>query len=85
MFGLFVLEGFKDATDTILDIEEPFPDYLLSDHDGDRAVEKSSDHWSDRHSHRKCCNGFVLIQQAFPRRGQGEFVATTRVDVHMLT
>jgi hypothetical protein len=85
VFGLFVLGGSKDAIDTILDISEVFTVLLLSDHDGNSAIEQPSGHRSDRHSHRKYCNGLVLIQQAFPRRGQGEFVATIRVDVYVLT
>jgi hypothetical protein len=84
VFGLFVWGRFEDAIDTILSIEGVSSIKLLSYHDGGRAVEQSSVRRSDCHPDRKCCNGLVLVQQAFPRRGQGEFVATTRVDVHLL-
>jgi hypothetical protein len=84
VFGLFVWGGFEDAIDTISSIGGVSPIKLLSYHDGDRAIEQFSVRRSDCHPDRKFCNGLVLVQQAFPRRGQGEFVATIRVDVHML-
>jgi hypothetical protein len=84
VFGLFVWVGSQDAINTILNIGGVSLIKLLSDHDGDRASEQSSGYRSDYHSDHKCCNGLVLVQQAFPRRGQGEFVAPIRVHVYML-
>ena len=63
VFGLFVcLRGFKDAIDSILDIWTVFTVLLLSEHDGDRAVGSSCSNRSRSNSHRKCCNGPVLVQ-----------------------
>jgi hypothetical protein len=81
---LFVWGRSEDAIYTILSIGGVFTIKLLSYHDGDRVIEQSSVRRSDCHPGRELCNGFVLVQQAFSRRGQGEFVATIRVDVHLL-
>lgn len=52
-----------DATDTTL----TFTILSLSDHDNNRAVGSSCSGWSCCCRCRQCCNGPLLIQQAFPR------------------
>lgn len=77
MFDLFVLEVLGcDAIETTLS----FTLLRLSDHDDSRAVDSSCSDWSYCYYRCQCCNGFVFVQQALPRGGQGKFGLTTRVE-----